>query len=107
MDATFSQLEREVAQGLRQFGDSAYLRAWERAGCPGRDPRVDPLPGDVVLAPAYEPWKVVRREGERVRITWTGFNQNHSTSESLITWCFWTRGCTVLARAVPRSEVTV
>ena len=26
----------------------AYTRAWQRAGCPGRDPRVNPVEGDVV-----------------------------------------------------------
>lgn len=39
----------------------AYVAAWQRAGCPGRDPRRDPLPGDAVRG--GDEVRVVRRAG--------------------------------------------
>lgn len=47
-DEDWRRLEREWVATGDAGTEAAYLAAWQRAGAPGRDPRWDPLPGDIV-----------------------------------------------------------
>lgn len=73
---------RQLERAWRQSPDDEqlerqYLAAWQRVGFPGRDPRRDPVPGDIVQAFVGTSWRS-RFDGEVRRFDVQGVVQEPS-----------------------------